>query len=307
VSVVFEPPPRDRELSEALVRRVLGEQFPHLQLQQVGLLGSGWEYDVYLIDGHLVVRFPRYADVADDLGQAEALLRLIEAELGSGVTVPRITLRGKAGPHFPHPFFGHELIPGLPASDASVPRSRLLASDLGHALTLIHKISPDRASRVGVGRQKWFCRSSFDALVEVLEGTSEVSSMVPEAAAWVHGNPGLPEEYTGPARFIHDDLQPEHIIVQADSGRLSGIIDWGAALGDPAQDFSFIAAWGGWDFTGSVLESYHGTVDTDFLNRLLFLGLVRALGWLAYEVHMGLDTGRTAGVVRELLSKTGSL
>jgi aminoglycoside phosphotransferase (APT) family kinase protein len=290
-------------LSEELVRLAMHQQFPHLDLQQVECLGSGWEYDVYLIDGHLVVRFPRYAEVAEGLDRAEALLAFVGAELGSEVTVPRITLRGEGGSHFPHPFFGHELVPGVPASERIAPWSGDLALDLGHALTQIHRISPDRASRLGVGPQKWSCRSSFDALVEVVEAVPEASALVPEAAAWVQSLPNPPAEYAAAPRFIHDDFQPEHIIVHVDSGRLSGIIDWGAALGDPAQDFSFVAAWRGWDFTRSVLEAYHGIVDADFVGRLLFLGRVRALGWLAYEVQMGIDTSRTVDVVRDLFAR----
>ncbi|MGD8361919.1 MAG: phosphotransferase, partial [Gemmatimonadota bacterium] len=258
---------------------------------------------VYLIDGHLVVRFPRYAEVAEGLDRAEALLAFVGAELGSEVTVPRITLRGEGGSHFPHPFFGHELVPGVPASERIAPWSGDLALDLGHALTQIHRISPDRASRLGVGPQKWSCRSSFDALVEVVEAVPEASALVPEAAAWAQSLPNPPAEYAAAPRFIHDDFQPEHIIVHVDSGRLSGIIDWGAALGDPAQDFSFVAAWRGWDFTRSVLEAYHGIVDADFVGRLLFLGRVRALGWLAYEVQMGIDTSRTVDVVRDLFAR----
>jgi aminoglycoside phosphotransferase (APT) family kinase protein len=290
-------------LSEELVRLAMHQQFPHLDLQQVECLGSGWEYDVYLIDGHLVVRFPRYAEVAEGLDRAEALLAFVGAELGSEVTVPRITLRGEGGSHFPHPFFGHELVPGVPASERIAPWSGDLALDLGHALTQIHRISPDRASRLGVGPQKWSCRSSFDALVEVIEAVPEASALVPEAAAWAQSLPNPPAEYAAAPRFIHDDFQPEHIIVHVDSGRLSGIIDWGAALGDPAQDFSFVAAWRGWDFTRSVLEAYHGIVDADFVGRLLFLGRVRALGWLAYEVQMGIDTSRTVDVVRDLFAR----
>jgi aminoglycoside 2''-phosphotransferase len=279
------------------------QQFPHLDLQQVECLGSGWEYDVYLIDGHLVVRFPRYAEVAEGLDQAEALLSFVHAELGAEVTVPRITLRGEGGSHFPHRFFGHEMVPGVPVSSRTAPPSVGLALDLGHALTQIHGISPDRASLLGVGGQKWSCRSAFEALVDVMEAIPEASALVPEAAAWLQSLPAPPPEYDGPARFIHDDLQPEHIIVHVDSGRLSGIIDWGAALGDPAQDFSFVAAWRGWEFTRSVLDAYDAPVDVDFSSRLLFLGRVRALGWLAYEVQVGIDTAQTVDVVGDLFSR----
>lgn len=306
MSALFEPPPSDRELTGDLVRLAMRSQFPDLDVGCVEHLGSGWEYDVYLIDDHLVVRFPRYADVSANLDRAEALVEFVGAECGSEVAVPRITLRGEPGPHFPHRFFGHELIPGVPAADAREPPSAALASDLGHALTLIHGIPADRASRLGVGPQKWFCRSAFDALIKVFEEVPEVSRLVPEATTWAQDSTMVPPEYAGPPRFIHDDLQPEHIVINVESGRLSGIIDWGAALGDPAQDFSFIAAWGGWEFTRSVLDAYHGPVDSDFVNRLLFLGRIRALGWLAYEVHMDLDTQRTQDVVEDLLSRNGS-
>ena len=55
-----------------------------------------------------------------------------------------------------------------------------------------------------------------------------------------------------------------------------------------------------------VLDAYQGPVDSGFRARLLFLGRVRALGWLAYEVQAGLDTSRTEAVVRDLLA-VGSL
>lgn len=290
-------------MNDDIVRLVMERQFPSLELHAVEPLGSGWEYDVYLIDGHLAVRFPRYADVSRDLDRAEARLQFVAGEIGSAVTVPRIILRGEPGPHFPHRFFGHEWIPGIPAAELVGHLPERLASDLGIALTHIHGISPERASVVKAGAQKWSCRSSFDGLVDVLEEVPEVSRLVPEGAAWVGRVSAVPQEYAGPARFIHDDFQPEHIIVDGDSGGLRGVIDWGGSLGDPAQDFSFIAAWAGWEFTTSVLSAYQGVMDGDFLDRLLFLGRVRALGWLAYGIHVGLDTREQAEVARDLLSR----
>ena len=305
VSFLFNPPPSDRELTKDLVRLTLGQQFPDLDVEQVQHLGSGWEYDVYLVNGHLVIRFPRYAEVADGLDRAEATLEFVGNEIGSEVTVPKISLRGIPGPHFPHPFFGHELIPGVPASDPSAPLSEGLAQDLGSALTRIHAIPTSGATRLGIGPQKWHCRSSFEALVEVFEGVPEVPALLPEAGIWVRASPALPGEYQGPDRFIHDDFQPEHIVVHPETGRLSGILDWGPALGDPAQDLSFLAATWGWDFTTMVLDAYRGPVDPCFLPRLLFLGRVRALGWLAYETQVGLDTRHTESVVRDLLARPG--
>ena len=282
------------------------DQFPELELGQVHLMGSGWEYDVYLIDDRLVVRFPRYAAVAQDLGRTEAILDFVASELPSGPRVPKIVLRGKPGPHFRHSFFGHYLIPGIPASEPTAPISPALAEDLGFALSEIHRVSPSQASRLELRPQKWDCRSSLEALVQAYGAVPAAAALAPEAGAWVRGSVEVPSEYSGPARFLHDDFQPEHIIVETETGRLSGVIDWGPALGDPAQDFSFLTATWGWDFTKMVLEAYRGPVDPGFLTRLLFLGRVRALGWLAFEVQVGLDTSRTEAVIRDLLS-VGSL
>ena len=60
----------------------MSEQFSHLALQTIDYLDSGWEYDVYVVDGTLAVRFPRYADVARDLDRAEAMLEWVGSEAG---------------------------------------------------------------------------------------------------------------------------------------------------------------------------------------------------------------------------------
>jgi len=83
---------------------------------------------------------------------------------------------------------------------------------------------------------------------------------------------------------LHDDLQPDHIIITPSSGRLAGIIDWGLGLGDPAQDLTFILPWRGWDFTTALLGFYSLPLDDDFLERLGFLCRVRALGSLGHAI-----------------------
>ena len=67
----------------------------------------------------------------------------------------------------------------------------------------------------------------------------------------------LPEEYSGPAKLIHNDLGTEHILLDQTSGKITGIIDWGdVALGDPAFDFSGLCVFAGDDFLQQGLESY---------------------------------------------------
>jgi len=79
--------------------------------------------------------------------------------------------------------------------------------------------------------------------------------------------------------------------VSETTGRLSGIVDWGPSLGDPAQDVTFIQPWRGWRFTSVLLEAYELPVDDQFLERLDFLCRVRALGALGYALNGVGDVG----------------
>jgi hypothetical protein len=48
-------------VDEALARRLIGGQFPELELRSLSPLGQGWDMTVWLADGRWVFRFPRRA------------------------------------------------------------------------------------------------------------------------------------------------------------------------------------------------------------------------------------------------------
>jgi hypothetical protein len=119
---------------------------------------------------------------------------------------------------------------------------------LGRALTALHSLPPRSAAtiEIGIEPQKWNCRTAFDGLGQLAGEAPATQDLAPEPYAWLQEGPAVPEEYTGPPSVLHDDLQPDHIIITPSSGRLAGIIDWGLGLGDPAQDLTFILPWRGW-------------------------------------------------------------
>lgn len=288
--ILMEPPPADRELNADLVRQVLADQFPSLGLQTVDYLASGWEHDAYLVDERVVLRFPRYREVADGLERDGAILELVSSAVGSAATIPQITLWGSPSKHFPHHFFGHEAIPGVDANPLVHP-SNDLAADLGVALSRVHAITSVAAASAGVGSAKDDC--SIDLLVDQATTVGGLRALVPEAFAWLAARPEAPV-FEGSPRFVHNDLQPEHIITDAGSGRLSGVIDWsGAGLGDPTVDFAFLLLLGGRSFLGAALTEYRLPVDDRFVDRVLFRARVRALGWLVHALHVDLDTTRS--------------
>lgn len=299
----FEPWKSDRELNEAGVRGALGDQFPELALRTIEYLGSGWNYDAYLVDKWLAVRFPRRAEVAERLDQEAAILRLLRSSfecgrpvpeiatpespiVGAKIAVPEIIMRGQGSTHFPHAFFGHVFIPGVAADDPSAHASTALAVDLARALTLIHSITAESASAIGIGHEVERCGIRFRDTLDRVQQAHGFRDFLPDAYAWLRGRPPVPSDYPGPPRFIHNDFSLRHILIDRGTGRLSGIIDWSdVALGDPALDFVSLVLWRGWDFTDSVIRLYRPALDDGFRDRLRFLARTLAVKWLADAIR----------------------
>jgi aminoglycoside phosphotransferase (APT) family kinase protein len=106
-------------------------------------------------------------------------------------------------------------------------------------------------------------------------------------------------------RFIHRDLSGDaHILCDAKSDRIVGIIDWeDACIGDPAIDFTGILWDCGEAFTDKVCghyESLGGIVDGTFRKRNAFY---RKIGYF-HTILYGLETGSADYVRKGVLEIT---
>lgn len=248
-----ERPRSDTALNERIALAALREQFPAQAFQRVEPLGSGWASDAYLVDGRLVARFPRSTDLAGWIDKDEELLRFVASSLGSAIMVPELKHRGQAGSHFPHPFLVCTFVPGIGADRNEVPVNDDLVWDLGTALTHIHSVSADAAAELGLERPDW-------------------------------------DDYGGPVRFIHGDFSPDNLMVDTETGRLIGVIDWGnAAIGDPALDFVPLVLWRGWEFARAVVSVYELPTDHNFVDRIRRHSQIQALQWLTDTIKRRAD------------------
>ena len=299
----YEPPPTDRELTASIVRDVVREQFPELAVATVERLGDGWEHETYLVDGRVVFRFPRHAGGGDDFEFEESVHSLVSSVIGDIVGIPRITRWGQPSARFPYPFAGHELIPGVAANDPSVRLNPALADDIGRALSRLHSIPGAAAAAAGVYTADLDKADLAAGLQRVRRWVTEVPEIRDHAAdpcRWLDRAPRAPHPYRGSPRFIHDDFQMEHVLVSRTTGRLSGIIDWGGGLGDPARDFSYVLLHGGWSFFQRALGAYDLPLDAEFQARTLFSARLGALGWLADVIKRGGRTSREFAIVRRV-------
>jgi aminoglycoside phosphotransferase (APT) family kinase protein len=72
-----------------------------------------------------------------------------------------------------------------------------------------------------------------------------------------------------PICMTHSDMWVFHIIVDPKAHTLSGVIDFGLRIADPARDFKAFELYGQ-DFVAEVYRHYHAPVDEHFEQRRLF-------------------------------------
>jgi aminoglycoside phosphotransferase (APT) family kinase protein len=281
-SRAWEP---DRPLTDDGAAAAIRACFPTVDSRAVRHLGSGWEFDVYATVDGWVFRFPRRAHCADLFEPESRVHHLVSLALPPRIAVPHVELVGRPAAGFPYRFAGHRYIAGVHADAVAPELLPTLAWDLGAALGAIHSIPEEWARAAGVvemdvddvGRKEWLERG-----VDIASALRGLDPVVDQAVSWAN-TISLPiGRFDGPLRFIHQDLSPEHFIVDAATGHLTGILDWtDAMLGDAARDFVVLVTWRGWEFAEQVLRHYPHPADGAFRERLDFMARLLSVIWLA--------------------------
>lgn len=267
------------DTGETTVRTLLSAQCPRWStlpvtyLRTAGTDNAMWR--VHVPDGaDVVVRLPRRPPTAGTVDQELTLLRLIsESSVATVVGTPPVHHVGEPHEVFPHRW---AVLGWLDGSDAWSARAALdgrfeqLAADLAEAVLAIGRLrgmpvpQRERGGRGGPlepllqGLDWWlddprWCASDLIDVAAVRRLAAEAVDVADEPVT-----PG----------FVHGDLIPGNLLIE--SGRLTGIIDWGcAAYADPAQDLA--PAWSVLDARGRhVFRQAVGVDDATWVRARTF-------------------------------------
>jgi aminoglycoside 2''-phosphotransferase len=98
--------------------------------------------------------------------------------------------------------------------------------------------------------------------------------------------------------LLHADLWPEHVLFARDTGRVTGVIDFGdVSIGDPDYDLAFLAHRLGPGFMERLLRHYPHRDSRRLAEKLRSFSLFNAID----DVFTGLDRGDRALVDSALL------
>jgi aminoglycoside 2''-phosphotransferase len=176
---------------------------------------QGWASWTFELDGELIVRFPRDADVVEGMHREMRLLPVLAAHVSFRVPEPVATAED---------WFVYEKIPG---------RGIRPGDDVDAALAMIDELHsfPVELARGLLQRLPWAESCAATRSMFEREAMPVLDDALAERARRLLEPPPLERE-----TFVHDDLGPEHVIVD-DGGRPVGIIDFeDATIGDPEVD-----------------------------------------------------------------------
>lgn len=153
----------DVQINESIARNAIYEQCgqkPNI----VKLLGEGYDNVVFLVDNHLIFRFPRRARSVDLLLREIYLLPKIEKHLS--IKIPQPIFWGEGGESFEYPFYGYEYLPGVSGCQVtlSVAEYRRAAYLFGGFLKQLHALDTSLVSHAPP-----FDRTDFPKLLALLQ------------------------------------------------------------------------------------------------------------------------------------------
>ena len=272
-----------------LVRALLEEQHHDLASLPLVEAGEGWDNKLFRLGDELVVRLPRRQLAAGLIEYEQRWLPALAPHLP--LPVPAPVRVGRPGCGFPWAWSVAPWFSGKTAATLTPGLTDDLAVQLGEFLAALHRPAPADAP---VNPFRTSLASRSDAFTERLQRCAQQIEQARTLRVWQTALAA--PVWSGPPVWVHGDLHPGNLVVQA--GQLTAVIDFGdLTAGDPAVDLA--VAWMLWP--ASVRAVFRATVDrsADWADAAVWQ---RARGWavslgVAYLVH-SLDNPlmRTIGV-----------
>jgi aminoglycoside phosphotransferase (APT) family kinase protein len=249
------------EIDDALVRRLLVEQFPAwAELPLRRFEPSGTVNAIFRLGNELSVRLPRRHGPTEPGGKELEWLPRLAPLLPVDVPVP--VAQGRPGGEYPWFWEVHRWVEGETVPVAEIDAIQA-ARDLALLVGALRRVNSSGAPP-GRGRPLSELDDDFQHWLARFDGDPAVS------AEWERALAAPP--WNGPPVWHHGDLDVRNWLVR--DGRISGVIDWGAmGVGDPACDV--MVAWK--LHSALARDAFREALPTDDATW------ARARGWVVFQ------------------------
>lgn len=270
-------------MKESDVQQALAT-FAEITVERIERIEGGWSSNTFLINGELIFRFARFDVVARNLRREIAVLPLVQEHVAFRVPVPEWT-----GEFAGRPFVGYRMIPGRPVEPNDVDHyGERLVDDLVDTISQLHRVPTDSAgARLGdQGRPEWW-QTEYERVRGRVR--RDVLPLLDDdvADAVERGLEAFLSDDDRPSRVVHRDLGMDHVLLDPEHGRVTGVIDFEfIAVGDPAIDFVGFRIDLGPQICRRALDAYDPDRDPRFDERVDFYAWMGAV----HAIRYGLET-----------------
>ncbi|HZU12374.1 MAG TPA: phosphotransferase [Chloroflexota bacterium] len=281
----------------------LAQVFPDLEaITPLTPLGAGFRSAVVETAGGAVFRIGRNGDALAGYARESRILPALLPHLPVAVPAPRWF--AGASDIFPFGVMGYPKVPGrsLEPRDVTGEMSLRLATQLGRFLAALHRVPVSEADIPRWDPQQ-AAANSGEIVLPLLRDVLAPAEYARVERWWQEFLADRLLRMDEPS-LIHGDLWYEHVLVEAATGRITGIVDFEtAAMGDPAQDLA-TQRYLGADFAGQVLAAYRaagGDAGPSLAHRVRRLWELREFAGLEFVIRTG-DSVEMADALRKLRS-----
>ena len=241
------------DVDEALVRRLLASQLPHLADRPLAVVEPwGTDNAIWRLGDDLVVRLPRIHWATEQVDREARWLPRLAPHLP--VAVPEPIAVGEPGHGYPYRWAVHRWLPGEGAALDRFDDPVTFALDLAELVRALQQVPTDGAP---AARNRARPLQAYDESTrEAIHRASHLIDAEAAVAVWEEALAAPPHD--GPAVWVHGDLEGNCLVRD---GRLSGLVDWGSACaGDPAVDVQVV-----WSplFTDESRRCFLNALDVD--------------------------------------------
>jgi aminoglycoside phosphotransferase (APT) family kinase protein len=272
------------------VAQLIAAKLPALRGLDVIRLGEGWDHAVFAAGDQWIVRFPKRARRVPWLEREVLVLAAVAHSVSTGV--PRLEHFVAPSAECPFPFAAYRRIPGVGADRGGVSDPLGLAADVGRMLDALHRVDPDLVPPTPAGWERLTLDDERLELVAEIAGVAETAGvtallggeLADRAEEYLTGVVPPPARDAAP-RFVHNDICPDHLIIDPARGRLNGVIDFSDAMvGDPVVDFVGLVGLGGRSWVDQALAHYRLPLGQGFAETWEWLARTLTLRWLSEAI-----------------------
>lgn len=257
---------------------IIKKKFPDIKQGRITFLNDGWDHYVYVIDNKTAFRFPRTAEYGQKDEIETNFFKAFTSQSPIRIQNMELFTDSETGIRYQmYDFIQGERFTKELAKTLSTEELSYIAKELGKFLTALHSYPVSEARNLHMDE----IVSPLDYL-DYWEGylkndieTNMFMHFSIEEQTWIkdifQGYITAVRKQSYEVKVTHFDLAPEHILIDTETKKISGVIDFSLRISDPAYDFSYFDRYGE-DFLQTVIANYplRLTDQTFFLRRKFY-------------------------------------